>query len=184
MYYYGYRFYQPNIGRWINREPIREQRDISQYSFCINLPLMFFDYLGRMTLDSPSASMFHAIATGNVVKVRLLLEVAGEVLSKAATAAGAAYLAKVAKCKSLHSAYKKFKCKTCKKGCTTPSQAKISATCFSAEIAARYLYLENNCDAILEGSIRRGVNIAIKGHWMEYAQKQAAMYNCLKITLE
>ena len=84
MYYYGYRFYQPNIGRWINREPIREQRDISQYSFCINLPLMFFDYLGRMTLDTPSASMFHAIATGNVVNVRLLLEVAGEVLSKAA----------------------------------------------------------------------------------------------------
>ena len=44
---------------------------------------MFFDYLGRMTLDSPSASMFHAIATGNVVNVRLLLELAREVLSKA-----------------------------------------------------------------------------------------------------
>jgi len=125
--------------------------------------------------------MFHAIATGNVAEVRFLLEVSGEVLSKTAAAAGAAYLAKVAKCKALHSAYKKLKCKACKKGCTTPSQAKTSATCFSAEIAARYLYLKNNCDAILEGSIRRGTGIAIRGHWDEYAQKQAAMYNCLKI---
>ena len=46
-----------------------------------------------MSLDSPTASMFHAIATGNVAEVRLLLAVSGELLSKAAAAVGAAYLA-------------------------------------------------------------------------------------------
>ena len=64
-----------------------------------------------------------------------------------------------------------------------PSQAKTSAICFSKEIAGRFLYLKNNCDAFLDGSIRRGIGIAIRGHWDEYAQKETAMYNCTTIAL-
>ena len=32
-------------------------------------------------------------------------------------------------------------------------------------------YLAMDCDAVLEGSIKRGVDVARNGHWDEYAQK-------------
>lgn len=65
----------------------------------------------------------------------------------------------------------------------SPAEATGSAFCFHAEIEARLSYLNNDCDKLLDGSIHRGVNIARKGHWEEYAQKQAAMLKCLNIAL-
>ena len=41
-------------------------------------------------------------------------------------------------------------------------------------------FLAMDCDAVLEGSIKRGVDVARKKHWKEYAQKQAAMFKCLE----
>jgi RHS repeat-associated protein len=37
MYYYGFRFYDPNLQRWINRDPIEEFGGINLYSFVQNL---------------------------------------------------------------------------------------------------------------------------------------------------
>ena len=34
--YYGYRFYNTEIGRWINRDPLEERASINIYSFCGN----------------------------------------------------------------------------------------------------------------------------------------------------
>jgi RHS repeat-associated protein len=36
MYYYGFRFYEPNLQRWINRDPIEEAGGINLYTFCLN----------------------------------------------------------------------------------------------------------------------------------------------------
>jgi RHS repeat-associated protein len=61
MYYYGYRFYDPYLQRWINRDPIQEQpgrqtklRLIAQaeagwnlYEFCLNQPPTYADTDGR-----------------------------------------------------------------------------------------------------------------------------------------
>jgi len=60
MYYYGYRFYDPNLQRWLNRDPIRERgfklvtgelgkgvvEELSLYGFIRNGPLNAFDAFG------------------------------------------------------------------------------------------------------------------------------------------
>src|SRR5437867_3302681 len=39
LYYYGYRFYDPNLQRWLNRDPIGESGGINLYEFNYNSPL-------------------------------------------------------------------------------------------------------------------------------------------------
>ena len=49
-YNYGYRFYVPFLGRWINRDPIEEKGGINLYRFVGNHPINTYDRLG---LDPP-----------------------------------------------------------------------------------------------------------------------------------
>ena len=44
--YYGYRYYQPQTGRWINRDPIGERGGENLYGFVSNDPLGLIDVLG------------------------------------------------------------------------------------------------------------------------------------------
>ncbi len=46
LYYYGYRYYSPSLGRWISRDPIEEKGAFNIYSFCKNSPLDKLDHLG------------------------------------------------------------------------------------------------------------------------------------------
>ena len=46
LYYYGFRFYEPNLQRWLNRDPIGEQGGINLYAFVTNDPVDFLDPLG------------------------------------------------------------------------------------------------------------------------------------------
>jgi RHS repeat-associated protein len=46
LYYYGYRFYVPELMRWLNRDPIGERGGLNMYSFCHNHGLGRFDPLG------------------------------------------------------------------------------------------------------------------------------------------
>jgi RHS repeat-associated protein len=46
LYYYGYRFYSPNLGRWINRDPIEEDGGFNLFVFSYNNPVNLFDALG------------------------------------------------------------------------------------------------------------------------------------------
>ena len=45
--YYGYRFYCPNLGRWINKDPIEEEAEININGFCINDSLNYVDLDGQ-----------------------------------------------------------------------------------------------------------------------------------------
>ncbi len=47
MYYYGYRWYDPNLQRWPNRDPIFDEGDINLYTFSRNNPVTLFDPDGR-----------------------------------------------------------------------------------------------------------------------------------------
>jgi RHS repeat-associated protein len=49
LYYYGYRYYSPELGRWVNRDPIEEEGGVNLYGFVGNGGVSFFDLLG---LDS------------------------------------------------------------------------------------------------------------------------------------
>ena len=44
--YYGYRFYSPGQGRFLNRDPIEEQGGLNLYGFVGNDPINAWDYLG------------------------------------------------------------------------------------------------------------------------------------------
>lgn len=46
MYYYGYRFYDPNLQRWVNRDPIGERGDANLYRFAENRAPNLMDRFG------------------------------------------------------------------------------------------------------------------------------------------
>ena len=46
LYYYGYRFYDPNLQRWLNRDPISEAGGINLYGFVFNNPFFWADQYG------------------------------------------------------------------------------------------------------------------------------------------
>ena len=49
LVYYLYRFYEPNLQRWINRDPIEEEGGVSLYRFVGNNPISRVDALGLAT---------------------------------------------------------------------------------------------------------------------------------------
>lgn len=49
--YYGYRYYSPEIGRWLSKDPIGEIGGIHIYSFVINDPINQIDILGKTSED-------------------------------------------------------------------------------------------------------------------------------------
>jgi len=50
FYYYGYRYYCPTVGRWLNRDPIEEDGGVMLYGVVGNGPVDKWDYLGRATM--------------------------------------------------------------------------------------------------------------------------------------
>ena len=47
---YQKRFYCPDLGRWLNRDPIEEEGGENLYAFCVNNPIFRFDLDGRSVL--------------------------------------------------------------------------------------------------------------------------------------
>ena len=47
FYYYGYRYYDPELGRWLTRDPIEEQGGLNLYGFCGNDAVNRADRLGE-----------------------------------------------------------------------------------------------------------------------------------------
>ena len=46
LVYYNFRHYDPETGRWTNRDPIEEEGGMNLYGFCANNPLRLIDFLG------------------------------------------------------------------------------------------------------------------------------------------
>ena len=46
LVYYNFRYYSPELGRWLNQDPIGEQGGINTYNFLENNPIFFWDILG------------------------------------------------------------------------------------------------------------------------------------------
>jgi RHS repeat-associated protein len=46
LYYYGYRYYSPKLGRWMNRDPIGEKGGLNLYGFVKNNPITYYDPKG------------------------------------------------------------------------------------------------------------------------------------------
>jgi RHS repeat-associated protein len=50
LYYYGYRFYDPNLQRWLNRDPLGEDGGVNLYAFVANNPVGKVDPFGHQLL--------------------------------------------------------------------------------------------------------------------------------------
>jgi RHS repeat-associated protein len=55
MYYYGFRFYEPHLQRWVNRDPIGEFGGVNLYGFCRNSPTDRRDAFGLFFGDTASS---------------------------------------------------------------------------------------------------------------------------------
>ena len=53
LVYFGYRFYVPHLGRWLNRDPLQEQGGINLYGYVHGDPLGYVDPDGRMVMVAP-----------------------------------------------------------------------------------------------------------------------------------
>jgi len=57
LVYYGYRFYHPDMERWLNRDPIGERGGINLYGFVGNNPINWIDPWGLMILPECPAGL-------------------------------------------------------------------------------------------------------------------------------
>lgn len=48
--YYGYRFYNPSIGKWVTRDPFGEAGGVNVYGFTLNNPVNWIDPFGLIVL--------------------------------------------------------------------------------------------------------------------------------------
>jgi hypothetical protein len=53
MLYYGYRYYNPTLGRWVSRDPAEEDGGLNLYGMCYNNPVNWFDPDGRAPMGWP-----------------------------------------------------------------------------------------------------------------------------------
>jgi RHS repeat-associated protein len=54
--YYGYRYYNSEWGRWINRDPIGESGGINLYGFVTNASVIIYDILGKSIVLNPAVN--------------------------------------------------------------------------------------------------------------------------------
>ena len=52
LVYYNYRYYSPELGRWIKRDPIEEEGGVNLYAMVGNNPMNYWDDLGQAQVPS------------------------------------------------------------------------------------------------------------------------------------
>lgn len=57
LYYYGYRYYQPQIGRWLSPDPSGDMDGLNLYRMCRNNPTTLYDPDGQMPRKNSTSSV-------------------------------------------------------------------------------------------------------------------------------
>jgi hypothetical protein len=161
----SYAFYNPQGGKWINRDPLEETGGNNLYAFNLNNPEDRVDTDGRASITTPA---------GQVVLYEELLQIIASNMNMPVQQV----IRRISLCKALHAAYKALNCKGCGIGCMTRGQAQERAVCLAKEVGLRATYLRLKCDYFLPGSIARGSAIAEKGHQTQLVDKTAALVKC------
>jgi RHS repeat-associated protein len=76
LYYYGYRYYSPDSGRWFNKDRIGEKGSINLYAFIRNNSISEIDYLGHEGVLEDIAGF----ADGILTSARVVVGVTGSVI--------------------------------------------------------------------------------------------------------
>lgn len=61
LYYYGYRYYNPEIGRWISADPLGLNAGLNRYAFVRNNPVNSRDFAGLIRDEDLSPALLGAI---------------------------------------------------------------------------------------------------------------------------
>ncbi|GDY22978.1 hypothetical protein LBMAG56_43250 [Verrucomicrobiota bacterium] len=115
LLYYGYRYYSPSTGKWINRDPAEEEGGVNLYAFVENNPINAFDPFGTTSAtEEGSAGTIAAgglgesgaavggwsarfkAAVGNLERVNDIMEVAMDMMDFMPGNAGLDFLTKMA----------------------------------------------------------------------------------------
>lgn len=85
---------------------------------------------------------------------------------------------KIKKCLAIYAAYNALgDCIRCK-GTDTPAERAAKIACITSVIAGRESYMAMDCDEVLEGSIKKGIAKAKKGHQDQIEQFMVMLKNC------
>jgi RHS repeat-associated protein len=76
VYYYGYRHYSPDLGRWLNKDNLGEKGGINLFAFIGNNPISEVDYLGHEGVFENIVGF----ADGILTSARIVVGVAGSVI--------------------------------------------------------------------------------------------------------
>lgn len=74
FYYYGYRFYSPELGRWLRPDPIGEIGGLNLFGFVGNCPVCSVDYLGTEFEDLGYYTVFDLFAAHGLTDANFTLE--------------------------------------------------------------------------------------------------------------
>jgi RHS repeat-associated protein len=77
LYYYGYRFYSPELHRWLNRDPIDELGGQNLYAFCANNGMGNLDPFGTETIEAQGMAAGWA-GTHMTLQGKTLIQLSGE----------------------------------------------------------------------------------------------------------
>lgn len=84
-YNYGYRYYSPDLGRWLSRDPIGEKGGNNLFAFTVNNPINFHDILGLVLIHQLSSLVITTPAQGKggvtrpeIINVRLTSQPAAQ----------------------------------------------------------------------------------------------------------
>jgi RHS repeat-associated protein len=47
LIYYNYRYFNPETGKWLSRDPVSEKGGLNLYGFCLNNSIGYVDVLGN-----------------------------------------------------------------------------------------------------------------------------------------
>jgi RHS repeat-associated protein len=97
LYYFGFRFYDPGLQRWINRDPIHESGGLNMHAFANNSPVNLNDPFGLEVPDinsrpvQPVSTHDHTTYTGSAIPGNMpsgliIIQVAGYGLGDAVNA--------------------------------------------------------------------------------------------------
>ena len=80
IYYFGFRFYDPNLQRWLNRDPMGELGGINLYAFCDGNPLNFIDPVGcneKPSGPDPGGFRYRIVSNTGTVYDHIVLDATG-----------------------------------------------------------------------------------------------------------
>ena len=170
LMFYNYRYYNPNDGRWVSRDPMMEGPQENLYGYVDNLTSAFIDVRGEFGFALPAllnpiglivaavavtaVAITEVIAPGTTEKV--IKKISENVIPKPPIAlprVDIENIEKIRECEKIYNEYHELS----QKGCppctgTCCEQLKESVNCKQNLVDSRRKYLENNCDDYLPGA--------------------------------